>query len=119
MGDISGNPGCGFSSLSFFFECRLIVSNKPVKANAVNRKLYPMAKKKKKTTYKGGLCEVEQEKPEKIQRTLLKECAVRAVVRSIIKKKKKIASKIGGIILLRISGKSEVAYFLLIVLGYL
>ena len=34
--------------LSFFFECCLIVSNKPVKANAVNRKLYPMAKKKKK-----------------------------------------------------------------------
>ena len=93
MGDISGNPGCGFSSRSFFFECRLIVSNKPVKANAVNRKLYPMAKKKKKTTYKGGLCEVEQEKPEKIQRTLLKECAVRAVVRSIIKKKKRLPPK--------------------------
>lgn len=42
--------------LSFFFECRLIVSNKPVKANAVNRKLYPMAKKKKKRKphIKGG-----------------------------------------------------------------
>ena len=68
--------------LSFFFECCLIVSNKPVKANAVNRKLYPMAKKKKKekkTSYKGGLCKIEQEKPEKI-----KECAVRVVVRSII-----------------------------------